>query len=37
MPLILLPLLRFVFAILSISFSRARKVFTVVSHLIDAA
>ena len=37
MPLILLPLLRFVFAILSISFSRARKVFTVVSHVIDAA
>ncbi|GAG40621.1 unnamed protein product, partial [marine sediment metagenome] len=36
MPLILLPLLRFVFAILSISFARARKPFTILSHLIDA-
>ena len=36
MPLILLPLLRFVFAILSISFSRARKAFAILSHLIDA-
>lgn len=37
MPLILLPLLRFVFAILSISFTRARKPFTILSHLVDAA
>ena len=36
MPLILLPLLRFVFAILSISFVRARKPFTILSHLVDA-
>ena len=36
MPLILLPLLRFVFAILSISFTRARKAFAVLSHVIDA-
>ena len=36
MPLILLPLLRFMFAILSISFARARKLLTIVSHVIDA-
>jgi len=36
MPLILLALLRFVFAILTISFARARKAFTIASHLIDA-
>ena len=37
MPLILLPLLRFAFAVLTISFARARKPLTIVSHLIDAA
>jgi multicomponent Na+:H+ antiporter subunit D len=37
MPLILLPLLRFVFATLTISFARARKLFTILSHIIDAA
>jgi multicomponent Na+:H+ antiporter subunit D len=37
MPLILLPLLRFAFATLTISFARARKVFTILSHVIDAA
>ncbi|TFH06520.1 MAG: hypothetical protein E4H08_10910 [Candidatus Atribacteria bacterium] len=36
MPLILLPLLRFLFAILSISFARARKALAILSHLIDA-
>ena len=37
MPLVLLPLIRFVFAILTISFVRARKTLTILSHLIDAA
>jgi multicomponent Na+:H+ antiporter subunit D len=37
MSLILLPLLRFVFAILAITFSRTRKAFAILSHLIDAA
>jgi len=37
MPLILLPLLRFAFAALTISFARARKLFTILSHVIDAA
>jgi len=37
MQLILLPLLRFVCAILSISFARARKPFTILSHVVDAA
>jgi len=37
MPLILLPLLRFTFAILSISLARARKPLIILSHLIDAA
>jgi len=37
MPLILLPLLRFAFATLTISFARARKHFTILSHIIDAA
>jgi len=37
MPLILLPLLRFAFATLTISFARARKLFTILSHIIDAA
>ena len=37
MNLILLPLLRFVFAVLTISFTRARKPLTILSHLIDAA
>jgi len=36
MPLILLPLLRFAFAALTISFARARKPLTLLSHLIDA-
>ena len=36
MSLILLPLLRFVFGTLSISFARARKAFAILSHLIDA-
>ncbi|MFC2107920.1 complex I subunit 5 family protein [Candidatus Bipolaricaulota bacterium] len=36
MPLILLPLLRFAFAVLTITFARARKLLTIVSHLIDA-
>ena len=36
MPLILLPLLRFAFAFLTITFARARKLLTIISHLIDA-
>ena len=36
MPLVLLPLLRFFVAILSISVPRARKPLTVLSHLVDA-
>jgi len=36
MQLILLPLLRFVFAILTITFSKARKPLTILSHLLDA-
>jgi len=37
MPLILLPLVRFVFAILTISFAKARKAFAILSHVVDAA
>ncbi len=37
MPLIVLPLLRFLIAILSITLSRARRPLAVVSHLVDAA
>lgn len=36
MALILLPLLRFLFAILTITFARARKLITILSHVIDA-
>jgi len=37
MPLILLPLLRFLIAVLSISIARARRPLAVVSHAVDAA
>lgn len=36
MPLILLPLLRFAFAILAVSFARARRAFAILSHVVDA-
>ncbi len=37
MPLILLPLLRFVIALLSISFPRARRGLTIFAHILDAS